>query len=84
MLHYSKKHTPCLGKYCMVFPDKEKENPHKGSRYFYGIVRYVSNGMIRVEVTETSWSEFEKGDYWVFEDFQVWPEKSAKQLTLFQ
>ena len=68
----------------MVFPDDDPEQPHKGSRYFYGEIVDVFHNIITVRVTDSTWYEWKKHSELWFSRYQVWPERSEiKQLTLF-
>jgi hypothetical protein len=67
---------------CMVFPDKEKDNPNKGSRFFYGKIVDIFQDIITVEVTDSTWNDYKKGCQLWFPVHQIWAEES-KQLTLF-
>lgn len=69
----------------MVFPDFELNNPNGGSRYFYGVIRDVFNQIITVEVTESTWWEYQKHSQLFFPKYQVYAEDEKKvvQLSLF-
>jgi hypothetical protein len=82
---FSKKNPVRVGLRCMVFPDKKSDNLNEGSRYFYGIIRDVFQGIITVEVVDSTWSEFKKADQLWFKPYQIFAEHSeVKQLALFE
>ncbi len=80
---YRKNAVIKVGLRCMVFPDDEKDNPYKGSRFFHGVIRDVFGEIITVEITESTWLEFKKGEQLWFPPFQIWAEfKEGEQLSL--
>jgi len=80
---YSKNSVIRVGLRCMCFPDKMKDNPRGGSRYFFGVIRDLSGEIITVEVTKSTWRDFKKGSQLWFRPFQIWAEfREVEQLSL--
>lgn len=83
MWTYSKRHPISVNAKCMVFVD-QKTPAYSGGRTIKGIIRDKFNRIITIEITETTFDSYKKGEQLWFNDFQVWPlGQDVKQLNLF-
>lgn len=80
---YSRRHPITVGAKCMVMVD-QKTPAYCGGRWVVGIIRDKFNGIVTVEITDSSFDEYRKYDQIFFSDFQIWPlGQEVEQLKLF-